>query len=261
MVNPNRAEQTGRAAQQAPELLCYPEYEGAPEIIAGRSARDWMDATAQRFAYRCTPLAIANATGWEITLPFSFSATWNGGPLVSDVWTFLEGWDSRYRQVVSSVFGNGVLTFHPGWLFRTSPGWALIARGPPNTPRDGIAPLEGLVETDWLPFTFTMNWRFTRPGTVRFGKGECFCFITPVPHETYDTIRPRIRSLDDDPDLKAAYDDWRSRRSAFQARVAVGEPDAIRAGWQRDYIAGRDPTGSAGPAFHRTKRVLPKPVR
>ncbi|WP_455965698.1 DUF6065 family protein [Methylorubrum aminovorans] len=70
-----------------------------------------------------------------------------------------------------------------------------------------------------------------------------------------------VRSLDDDPDLKAAYDDWRSRRSAFQAHVAVGEPDAIRAGWQRDYIAGRDPTGSAGPAFHRTKRVLPKPVR
>ncbi|AMB47703.1 DUF6065 family protein [Methylobacterium sp. AMS5] len=149
----------------------------------------------------------------------------------------------------------------PVRLFRASPGWALIARGPPNSPRDGIAPLEGLVETDWLPFTFTMNWRFTRLGTVRFAKGECFCFIAPVPHETFDAIRPRIRSFDDDPELKAAYDEWRGRRSAFQARVAAGEPDAVRAGWQRDYIAGRDPAGSDGPTFHRTKRILPEPVR
>jgi len=25
-----------------------------------------MDATSDRFAYRCTPLSIANASGWEI---------------------------------------------------------------------------------------------------------------------------------------------------------------------------------------------------
>ncbi|MCP1550324.1 MULTISPECIES: DUF6065 family protein [Methylorubrum] len=60
---------------------------------------------------------------------------------------------------------------------------------------------------------------------------------------------------------KAAYDEWRSRRSTFQARVAAGEPDAVRAGWQRDYIAGRDQAGGDGPRFHRTKRILPKPVR
>jgi Family of unknown function (DUF6065) len=28
--------------------------------------RAWMDATDQRFAYRCLPLNIANAHGWEI---------------------------------------------------------------------------------------------------------------------------------------------------------------------------------------------------
>jgi hypothetical protein len=38
-----------------------------------------MDDTNQRFAYRCIPLSIANASGWEIVLPFSFSAVWNGG--------------------------------------------------------------------------------------------------------------------------------------------------------------------------------------
>ncbi|MEA9787719.1 DUF6065 family protein [Xanthomonas campestris pv. raphani] len=28
--------------------------------------RAWMDATDQRYAYRCLPLAIANAHGWEL---------------------------------------------------------------------------------------------------------------------------------------------------------------------------------------------------
>ncbi|WP_462118729.1 DUF6065 family protein [Methylorubrum extorquens] len=106
-----------------------------------------------------------------------------------------------------------------------------------------------------------MNGRFTRPGTVRFAKGECFCFIAPVPHETFDAICPHIRSFDDDPALKVAYEEWRSRHSTSQARIAAGEPDAVRAGWQRDHIAECDPADRDGPTFHRTKRSLPKPVR
>ena len=69
-------------------------------------------------------------------------------------------------RFVISHFGSGVLTFHAGYLFRTPPGWAVWARGAPNTVKDGIVPLDGLVETDWLPFTFTMN------GASRAGRGS-----------------------------------------------------------------------------------------
>lgn len=41
--------------------------------------RPWMDATDQRFAYRCLPLNIANAHGREILCPSGFVAVWNGG--------------------------------------------------------------------------------------------------------------------------------------------------------------------------------------
>jgi len=30
---------------------------------------------------------------------------------------------------------------------------------------------DGVIETDWLPDPFTMNWQMTRPGTVRFREG------------------------------------------------------------------------------------------
>jgi hypothetical protein len=242
-----------------PELYCYREYNDPPEIIPGRAERGWMDATSQHFAYRCTPLTIANASGWEIILPLSFSVTWDGGPLVSDVAIIPASVDARLGQVVESVFGHGTITFHPGYLFRTSPGWALSVRGAPNTVKDGIVALEGLVETDWLPFTFTMNWRFTRPGTIHFLKGECFCFVSLLPHAWLDSVTPVIGDLIDDQQLKTAYDAWREKRRDFQARVARGDSEAIKQGWQRDYVQGRDPSDLSKPVFHLSKRKLKQP--
>ena len=39
---------------------------------------DWMEATNQRFAYRCLPLNIANAYGWEVPCPCDVEAYWTG---------------------------------------------------------------------------------------------------------------------------------------------------------------------------------------
>jgi hypothetical protein len=242
-----------------PQLQCFPDYPDAPKIIPGRSEREWMNATSERFAYRCTPLTIANATGWELILPTSFSATWNGEPLLTDVTIRPGDDDPRLTRIVSSAFGHGVLTFHPGYLFRTSPGWALSVRGPPNAIKDGIAALEGLVETDWLPFTFTMNWRFTRPTTVHFHAGEAFCFITPVPHALMDEIQPEICDFADDPALKAAFDEWRRRRLEFNARLAERDSETVKQGWQRHYLQGADPAGFAEPVFHLAKRRMKPP--
>ena len=242
-----------------PDFHCFREYGEAPEIIPGRPERDWMDATTQRFAYRCTPLPIANSSGWEIILPMSFSATWTGGPLVEDIKIISTDGSPLLGRVAVSIFGHGILSFHPGYLFRTSPGWALCPRGAPNTVKDGIVALEGLVETDWLPFTFTMDWRFTRPTSVRFEKGEAVCFLSIVPHAILDDIEPRILSFADDPALKSAYDGWRKARVDFQTRVAKGDPEALKQGWQRDYVQGRDPSGTIEPLFHLSRRRLKPP--
>lgn len=75
-----------------------------------------------------------------------------------------------------------------GYVFRTNPGWALSIRGCPNTFKPAIVLLEGIVETEWLPFTFTMNWKFTSPGKVILQKDEPFCFITLTPHGVIDRV-------------------------------------------------------------------------
>jgi hypothetical protein len=240
-----------------PVLDCFRLEPSACKLVPGKPQRQWMDDSAGRFAYRCLPLLMANCTGWDVILPFSFEAEWNGGDGVDAIEVRTRATRAEVEPRIASHFGGGVLTFHTGWLFRTSPGWALRASGPPNAGKDGVTALEGLVESDWLPFPFTMNWRFTRPGVVSFKSGESFCFISPYPHGWIDQLRPSLHEIGDDPALAAAYRAWSDSRNAFNAGLREGDKEIVAEGWQRAYAHGRD--GGESLTYHRTKRRLATP--
>lgn len=241
------------------DLICYQINGDAPEIVPARSDRAWMDATRQRFAYRCLPLTIANSMGWELLCPMTIAAGWNGGPDIEDIHVTGENPDLVGRYV-QSHFGHGILTFQTHYLFRTQPATALWIRGSPNSPKDGIFPLDGIVETDWLDFTFTMNWIFTRPGRVTFEKGEPFCFITPVAYHALDEVVPEIRPISSNPALVAAFAEYGRLRTDFNARLAEEDPEASRQGWQKWYLRGQRPSGEPGNPLHISKLRLAKPV-
>lgn len=162
------------------KLKCYATQPDPPRLVPARSERNWMESFPDRHAYRCLPLAVANTHGWELLCPVSFTVRWDGGPRAEDITLHADDGYPHLHYIVSSHFTHGIITFQTGYLFRTEPGWNLVATGPYNDPKDGIAPLTGVIETDWLPYTFTMNWHLTRPGEVRFEKDEPFCLIYPV---------------------------------------------------------------------------------
>lgn len=250
--------------------------------------RAWMDAAPQRAPYRCLPLAIANQCGWWVPCPATFSASWDGGlakesvqivfeptggltatlgisaPFVASASLFapivvsadqpnpvIQG-DAR----ITSHFGNGVVTFSIPYLFRTPPGINLWVKGPANYIKDGIQPLEGVVETDWLAATFTMNWKLTRPyHMVRFERGEPICMIVPVPRGLAEEMEPVYVPLDADPELAHEYREWEKSRSTFNADLARLNPDAVKRGWQRDYMQGRTIRGQEAQE-HQTRLHL-----
>jgi hypothetical protein len=251
-------ERTAVAALPAPDLDCYRLTPDAPEIVPARAARAWMDETDQRYAYRCLPLSIANASGWEVLAPVAFEATWRGDGAHDAVRIRATEDQARASRIASSHFGHGILTLHPEHLFRTSPGGALWVRGSPNSVKRNLVPLDGLVETDWLDFPFTMNWRFTRPCTISFEKGEPFCFVTPFPHALLDAVQPVIRPIEAAPELRAAYEARATSRNDFNAALKVHDPETVAQGWQRDYVRGEDATGRRAD-FHLTKRRLKAP--
>ena len=216
--------------------------------------RGWMDATGDSFAYRCLPLAVANAHGWEILCVRGFIARWKGGTDIGSVTVF---GDPGTGVPAVSHFGHGILTFHIPCLFRTEPGIDLLVQGPMNRPKDAIAPLSGIVETDWAPYTFTMNWQFTRPGVaVRFDKGEPFCHVWPLQRGALQAVEPEVHPLSQAPDLKQQYDAWNASRLAFNSELKQPGSKAHARKWQKLYHQGLLPDGSETTADHRTRLRL-----
>ena len=82
--------------------------------------RDWMEATDQRFAYRCLPLNIANAYGWEVLCQCRLPAAC-GRRGAASMRSLIEAEPGTIAPAVSH-FGHGILTFHVPCLFRTEPG-------------------------------------------------------------------------------------------------------------------------------------------
>ncbi|MEJ0058561.1 MAG: DUF6065 family protein [Terricaulis sp.] len=242
------------------KLTCYPITPLAVEMRPGRPERDWMDALPHKHAYRCLPLVIANTSGWDLLVPGPFRATWNGGPNVSDI-TIESPFHlppNGHASHVVSHFGGGVLTFHTHYLFRTEPGWDLWVGGAPNHIKHGIQALTGIVETYWLPQPFTMNWRFTAPGTVSWSAGEPFATIMPVPHTAIDAVEPVIADLEkEDPELYARSFAWQRSRETY-----IHEQSSFENDWQKHYFKGRYIDDSAGPPDHVHRRRLkaPKPA-
>lgn len=239
-------------------LIAYPLSGPPPRIRPAPLSRDWIEAMPEQFAYRCLPLNIASQYGWEVLCPARATACWDGGTGLDAIEVRVEG-DTHLAP--ASHFGHGVLTFHIGALFRTPPGINLLVTGPTNRPKDGAAALSGVIETDWSPYPFTMNWAFTRAGAeVTWDRDEPFALLFPVQRGLLESLEPEFRDLDSDPELAAQYRAWADARHRFNAELADPASDAARERWQKGYFRGVRPDGTGGAPDHQTKlRVRPFP--
>ena len=170
--------------------------------------RDWMDALP--YAYQCLPLVMANQWGWLIHAPADIRVTWDGH-------RGLEGLrvdaPPAFRNVVKSQFGDGIVTFTPPWLFRTPPGWDLLLKGPSNRWKANAAALEGVIETWWLSYTFTLNWKLIEPGTIRFERGEPIGQLVPIPHETFRAATAVEAPIESRPEVYVEMTRWQVERT------------------------------------------------
>jgi hypothetical protein len=161
--------------------------------------RNWMDEDQR--AYQCLPLVMANQWGWQVLCPTDVRVTWDGSRAIEGLRVEAP---PQYAQAIKSQFGSGIVTFSPPWLFRTPPGWDLYLKGPSNRWKPNCHPLEGVIETWWLNYTFTINWKLVEPGEVAFARGESLGQLVPVPHATFEGA------------------------SALEAPIGLLEPDAAR---------------------------------
>jgi hypothetical protein len=225
--------------------------------------RDWMNATPNRFAYRCLPLTIVNQTGWWISNPVSFTATWRGPNAPGSIDFRFDVAGELWRNWINSQFGEGIITWNTPFLFRTKPeGSRLLICGPANYFKANAHPLTALIESDWISMSFTMNWKIMVPNQpVRFDVGEPLFQAIPLLSNVCADLETAVVSyqkLTDNPELYHAYREWDQGRRRFHDQKAAGEVRPTE--WQKDYFQGRDAVGREFDAFHMTK-VKPPHVR
>jgi len=210
--------------------------ENAKAPIPSPASRKWMDETRDRFAYRCLPMVIGNQAGWTILNSVGFEAQWDGSDRPGGVKILFD--DLVSAKLVDGHFGFGILTWRMPYLFRTSKGYNILARGPANMPKDGISALEGLVETDWAVATFTMNWKFTRANyPVRFEAGEPYCMIVPQRRGELESCAPTIEDIEIEPHTEEGNKQWSRSRDTFLSSQKMSTGNS----WQKHYMKGTSP--------------------
>jgi len=234
-----------RSDLPAPRLWLKAYAVGSTEgwsIEPAPTKRPWMDETYQKIAYRCLPLIAANQAGWIVRCPANFFAVWSGKIDNYGVRLTYAPDSAHLTGTALSHFGSGLLTFVLPWLFRTSPGYGLLIRGMTNEVKDNAVALDGVVESDWSPYTFTMSWKIVRAEVpVHFRKGDAVCLLQPFPLDLLERFDCSLESYDSlPPDVQKGFQDFVNRRSSASAVAQQGHYET-----QRDYFAGRYPDGSA----------------
>lgn len=240
------------------DLMAYRIGSFAMRLVPASSDRDWMNQSDQRFANRCLPMLMANQAGWLILNDRRLRAKWLGNARIDNVVVETAG---KPPYAALSHFGHGILTFTLPFLFRTPPGMGLLFRGPANAPKDAIAPLEGLTETDWAIATATMNWKFTRADTwIEFAEGEPICMVVPQQFEVLEAMQPGTMDIKQDPDTQSAYYGWKRSRDDFLRNLRILDPGTVQQGWQGHYFQGTVPSTEPNPPApvrrHRTRLRL-----
>jgi hypothetical protein len=172
------------------------------EVVPNKVKRKWMDKTYGN-AYKCVPINMVNSYGWTVLSPGEFTATWDGGESKNSLTVEIEK-DSPF-QFAGSEFGHGILSVVPDFIVRTSKNVSLYVRGIPNQIAIGLQPFDGLVESDWLPFTFTFNYKFVKPGRLTIKKDQPLFTFFPIERGYIESFETRETIIYKD---KEFYEDY-----------------------------------------------------
>ncbi|MFK7602178.1 DUF6065 family protein [Deinococcus sp. SM5_A1] len=207
-------------------FVAYARPDKPDPTVALRTPKDrrrWMDHHTAHWAYRCLPLRMANQLGVELALREDVVAHWDGHSYHPESVTVLRG-----ERAASARFPGAVLTFDVPFVVVTPPEMNLLVLPPMNSFTDGAQAMTGLIETDWLNFTFTVNYKFTRPGEVRFASGTAIATLLPYPRAELVgggswSAHPLVEAPDD---VQLQYKRYAQQRRAANARQAAGATPA-----------------------------------
>ena len=206
-------------------------------VVPLTAKRDWMNKSRDKFAYKCIPLNIANQYGYAVLCPEDFTLDWWGGKEEKDVDFQVTSKDDYFKDHLHSYFGGGTFTIHVDFIIRTPEGFSTYIRGVPNETKQGLKPLDAIVETDWLSYTFTYNFLLTEPGSYSFKKGEPLFVFFPIERNTVENFELIESHIKNNKELLEDFSHYHNKR-IDAIKVPLKKPV-----WQYFYRDGAKSSG------------------
>lgn len=237
----------GAVTPETPALLAY-RREGKVawvDLAPAEDRREWMDQHTAQWAYRCLPLRIANQSGFQVVLRTPVTARWDGRDYRPGSVVVEEG-----AGAADCHFPGAILTFEVPFVLVTPPDVNLLVLPPLNTFVDGAHALSGMIETDWLHFTFTLNYKFTRPGRVHFPAGTPLATLLPYPRDWLGAFALDVQPMRAaPPDVQADYAAYAAARKAARAGADDKDPTETLMLW---YYRGVNAQGELVPGHQKS---------
>ena len=219
------------------------------EIVQSPVNRQWMDDTAMGYAYRCLPMTYASRHGWAVKAPYDVEAVWSGGSDASSLQIICGRYTEHGAIFADNGTGNGILTFHINAIPRTNSDYSIWILPAPNLVIPGASPLSGIIESDWMFSSPTMNWKLTDPGkTVIFKKGDPVFFFVPINKTYLEDFKISHVDISEDPAMQERmiqHIQWRRETEAAGKGV-----------FGKHYMRGQNPDGSTPDWEHNHKTRL-----
>jgi hypothetical protein len=196
------------------EVVINRLFDGPPifPVVPLTAKRNWMNESRDKFAYKCIPLNVANQYGYAVLCPADFTLDWWGGKEEKDVDFYVTSEEDYFIDHLHSYFGGGTFTIHVDFIIRTPEGFSTYIRGVPNETKQGLKPLDAIVETDWLSYTFTYNFLLTEPGSYSFKKGEPLFVFFPIERNTVENFKLIESKIENNPELSEDFKDYHEKR-------------------------------------------------
>lgn len=206
------------------------------DIVPLKIHRNWMTKSQDKFAYKCLPLNIANQYGWAVLSPCDFKVSWYGGDVPNGVEVF--DIEERFMENIHSHFGSATFTINVDFIIKTPENYSLYIRGLPNKEYGILKPLDAIVETDWLPFTFTYNFKFLDTGVYEFKKGDPLFSFFPILRNTVENFEIISQNINEDKKLLEDFSELAELRHSGLSKLSEnGKYD-----YQKFYINGKGPS-------------------
>jgi len=189
--------------------------------------RDWMVKNPHSF--KCFPITNCNSFGWDLFTSEEVTVKWNGGNKPSDLEVTVG------QDIGKTNFGFGILTFHPGYTWHTSPEWSLMISPIPNQRNTVFSTISALVETCSLKYPFFVSVNLLVPGEHTIPARTPICRILPVKVNPVVACQPVIEQ---EPRDFIEYRMWQSNeRTKF-----LNDPEEKKKskGWQKFYASVAD---------------------